>query len=140
MLYWQMWPRSKVALLGAQALCWGQVQGQKARLSFHIRHLGLTSSCLNLSAVDLPSFFLQATLRNNCTVVTQHIVTIVQHLIGIGGVHIDVLECVCYVTSSGNNIRNTKTKRKNHNRIKYRELKLLLHNFEYCFCHISIIS
>ena len=73
------------------------------------------SSCLNLSAVDLLSFFSQATLRNNCTVVTQHIVTIVQHLICIGGVHIDILECVCYVMSCGNHIRNTKTKRNNNN-------------------------
>ena len=73
------------------------------------------SSCLNLSAVDLPSFFLQATLRNNCTVVTQHIVTIIQHLICIGGVHIDILGYVYYVMSSGNNIQNTKTKRNNNN-------------------------
>ena len=79
--------------------------GLEGRLSFRIRHLGLTSSCLNLSTVDLPSIF------NNYTIVTQHIVTIVQHLIHIGGVHIDILECVCYVMSSGNNIRNTKTKK-----------------------------
>ena len=70
---------------------------------------------INLSAVDLPSFFSQATLHNNCTVVTQHIVTIVQHLICIGGVHIDILGCVYYVMSSGNNIQNTKTKRNNNN-------------------------
>ena len=89
--------------------------GLEGRLSFRIRHLGLTSSCLNLSAVDLPSFFSQATLRNNCTVVTQHIVTIIQHLICIGGVDIDILGYIYYVMSSGNNIQNTKTKRNNNN-------------------------
>ena len=75
------------------------------------------SSIYKLVWVDLcfHLFFLQAILRNNYTVVTQYIVTIVQHLIGIGGVHIDILECVCYVMSCGNHIRNTKTKRNNNN-------------------------
>ena len=71
-------------------------------------------------------FFSQATLCNNCTVVTQHIVTIIQHLICIGGVHIDILGCVCYVISSGNNIWNTKTKRNNNNNNNSNKLHITL--------------
>ena len=48
--------------------------------------------------------FLQATLCNNCIVVTQHIVTIVQHFICIGGAHIDFLGYIYYVMSTSNDV------------------------------------
>ena len=70
--------------------------------------------------------FFTSHLCNNCTVVTQHIVTIVQDLICIRGVHIDTLGCVYYVMSSGNNIQNTKTKRNNNNNNNSNKLHITL--------------
>ena len=79
MLYWQMWPHSKLALLGAKPYA-----GVRSRV--RRQALLLYKACG--AYIILPqlkccwsSIFLQATLCNNCIVVTQHIVTIIQHLI-----------------------------------------------------------